>query len=151
MKKKKKSVPTAVQIRSVSCFQLLEGATGRQGVCQAQALGWAGWLPEGKHRELALQACTRAKFKPGRIHLSEPPASAQGLRRTPGMQLQRLHTQLYHRHPPHSDKLKESFLSQRKGSSKPRGITFLEDGEHYACSTAVNRDIHIPHKGFLLL
>lgn len=30
-------------------------------------------------------------------------------------------------------------------------IAFLEDGEHCACSTAVNRGILIPDKDFLLL
>lgn len=32
-----------------------------------------------------------------------------------------------------------------------RGTTCLEGAEHYAHSTVVNRGIHIPHKGFLLL
>lgn len=51
-------------------------------------------------------------------------------------------------HLPHSDR-----QTQPKGktSTKPRGITFLEDDEHYACPTTVNRGIHIPHKSFLLL
>lgn len=40
---------------------------------------------------------------------------------------------------------------RRRASTKSRGITFLEDGERYAYTTAVSRGILIPDKDFLLL
>lgn len=146
---KKISVPAAVQIRSVSSSQLLEGAIGTQKACQARALVWAGWLPNGKDRALAVQGCTRAKFRSGRVYLGEPEASARGSEhRARSCRGSTLRCALTNLHLPHPDR---QIQPKGKASTKPRAVTFPEDGEHYACSTAVNRGIQIPDKGCLLL